>query len=656
MPTYGEDLVSKLIQKLPEKQYFGIAEYAIPTRDAYANPDFVIVSAALGVVVLEVKDYVEILPGSTRDKLLVRRRDGQILQEENPVAIARKYALNVVREFQRVESLLNWYDGKLKLAFPWCEAVALPNIPQQTVEWIEETGFWAKGRVLGKEMLTEANFATALRNLPWAWELQSPLDLRILDGIRGALNPKLIVRDPDSEKPLGIVTIAQEREAYRLSELLSDEANDVIQKTSVRLVRGVAGSGKSLVLARRAEFLAEQHPDRRILVVAFNKDLIHDLSRRIRQVGQIEITNFHKLCRDIMGSMWREPFKIEGWVVNRFGERVAEAGLVAEYVAEEIEWREETDLYDPETYLKTVREGRQRPLNQSKRQLINEIFDSYMRETHQYNRIDYAMVSKRTLELVQQPEHPYRHAYDITLIDEAQDFAPSWISVVKEITKPTGLIFMCDDPTQALFPSFSWRRKGIDVTGHTRVLKIPFRNTRQITMAAYSLIEANQKLQNSEDIAKPILEGVELRDGEKPSLLFCRDQHEESRLIDQIIRAASAVKVGKIAILCHSPKHIKLYKSYESSHDIYVAPFKKMKGLEFHLVILPGLHSSFENYTEPEAMMEKRRHIYTAMTRAREYLVMTCQGVLPPALEPILPFMQTQLPSEYLYASNANEM
>lgn len=648
MPTYGETLVANLINRLPEKRYFGIAEYTIPTRDAFANPDFVIVCASLGVIVLEVKDYVEILEGSTQKEIRVRTRKGDVRTEKNPVDIAKNYAYNLMDEFRKLTDLLHWHQGKQKLAFPLAAAVALPNIPQERVEQIERAGLWRPGQVIGKELLTAEHFETALKRLPWAWMLQSALDQRILDGIRGVLDPKLIITDPLTGAPRGIISIPQEREAYRLSELLSDEANGVIEQTSVRLVRGVAGSGKSLVLARRAEYLAEQHPDKRILIVAFNKDLIADFRQRISPGTHIEIINFHKICASIFGTQWRSPFNTEGWIAQQYESLLHEHGMTAEFAAEEIAWRQETDLFEPDEYLNAAREGRQRPLNQAKRRIINQIFDAYMREINRKGLIDWATVPKRALAMLE-AGHPYRHAYDITLIDEAQDFAPSWIRVIKEITKPSGMIFMCDDPTQALFPSYSWKRKGIEVTGRTRVLHVPFRNTEQITTAAYSLIEANQQIQKADDITRPSLTSIPLRQGEKPLLLACKNAHSESQLIDQIVTTASDLGIGSIAILCHTPRHVRLYKGYTSSHGVYVEPFRKMKGLEFQLVILPGLHSAFESYQEPEAMIEKRRHIYTAMTRAREYLFMTYQQTLPDALKPLLPHVRRQLPESLFH-------
>ena len=47
-PTYGEELVGKLLQALPKNKYHIIVEPTIPIIDSpHRNPDFVVVSLSL---------------------------------------------------------------------------------------------------------------------------------------------------------------------------------------------------------------------------------------------------------------------------------------------------------------------------------------------------------------------------------------------------------------------------------------------------------------------------------------------------------------------------------------------------------------------------------------------------------------------------------
>jgi len=63
-----------------------------------------------------------------------------------------------------------------------------------------------------------------------------------------------------------------------------------------RLVRGVAGSGKTIVLMCRARHLLELHPDWSILVLCFNRVLAEHLSRTIGVDDRLQVLTFHAWC------------------------------------------------------------------------------------------------------------------------------------------------------------------------------------------------------------------------------------------------------------------------------------------------------------------------------------------------------------------------
>jgi superfamily I DNA/RNA helicase len=74
------------------------------------------------------------------------------------------------------------------------------------------------------------------------------------------------------------------------------------------LIRGVAGSGKTLVLTYRAKYLHELHPSWRILLVCYNvsfkkylEKLVHH-QLRAGVVREIYVHNFHELVKKVSGS------------------------------------------------------------------------------------------------------------------------------------------------------------------------------------------------------------------------------------------------------------------------------------------------------------------------------------------------------------------
>lgn len=73
-----------------------------------------------------------------------------------------------------------------------------------------------------------------------------------------------------------------------------------------RLLRGVAGSGKTLILACRAKYLAQLNPEWRILVLCYNISLANFIRQMIDEIdietqNQIEVYHFHYWCAKTWG-------------------------------------------------------------------------------------------------------------------------------------------------------------------------------------------------------------------------------------------------------------------------------------------------------------------------------------------------------------------
>lgn len=652
MPTYGEELVGKLLSSLPKNKYQIITEPLVPTdKSAYRNPDFVIISASMGVIVVEVKDWIQIKRATQRETTVIQR-DGQEKTFPNPLNIAEQYAQNLARQLESEPLLVSLHGKRKRLRFPWEHVVIFPNLDFDDIRKVVEGRVWEQGRIITKSQLTSSeSLEKALGNIPFHWPLSRTLKNDDLNLIRAVVDPEIII--PDKADPvnraIGVETAPQTRiirEPFKIpmGDLLTDEAIEAAENMSVRLVRGVAGSGKTLVLARRAQHLAQQHPNLRILVMAFNKDLVEDIKSRMQVDAGVEITNFHQMCVKIISRRLGKNINIQGidsWVEDAASLLVTAGNFDPGFMAQEIEWRKELEIYDGGEYLEVQRQGRGRALNREKRALINKIFDNYVTYHNTNSVIDWSDVPRLALAELQQG-HPLRHSYDVILIDEAQDFAPSWMDVVKRLLKPGGELFMCDDPAQSLFRAFSWRQKGVEVVGRTRILRVPFRCTKEITLAAHSLL-SNDGL--SEEIIQPDLELYELATGKKPILTNCRDLNQEIKLVEQnaLSLKEGGIAANQIAILCHN-RHFVRHWAHLRDQGFYVETFNKMKGLEFRAVLLPHLHTAFDAPgTKDDVFVgEMRRRIFTAMTRARETLVLSYQGNLPAELAPLEPHIQRQ--------------
>jgi superfamily I DNA and RNA helicase len=166
-------------------------------------------------------------------------------------------------------------------------------------------------------------------------------------------------------------------------DALSEEARQVVNNHTVRLVRGVAGSGKTLVLLNRALFLREHYPHSQSLMLTFNRDLADYLHRR---TPQIQVLNFHRLCSKIIGRGWHSPQDARGWLNKYQRANLAQMSLPSsydpiKYAQEEFTWRKDLGLFDTSEYLDADRIGRTLSFSQERRQILDNIFQEYLGST-----------------------------------------------------------------------------------------------------------------------------------------------------------------------------------------------------------------------------------------------------------------------------------
>lgn len=657
--TPGESRLKHLLGQLNTDDYWFIHEPHVHTADGQSSkPDFVIVNRRLGVIIVEVKDWNHIERGD-QQSITTRRFDGEIKSYPNPVLTVERFAYHLKQRFEERAELWQAYRGRQTLRFPWQVLVVLPYISQSIIEQFEGVGIWPRGVVIGRELLeSPISLDQIIQHLPWRFRLTAPIPNTTLDVIRETLQPSLIVETKEGN-PLGTLTAVQDRlisepltgfkprQLPLLSEdFLPEDTTQAAIDQSVRLVRGVAGSGKTLVLVRRVQQLVRQHPEARQLVLTFNVDIATDLRQRIGRFNNVEVMNFHRLCRLVMQPYWADPLRAVDWLRRYTIERLRLIDVSADYAASEFGWRKELGLYDSNVYLHADRRGRGKRLDRHQREEIDLLFSAYLQAQSTLRAkgvvwFDWDDVPFLTLEALE--NHPLQHHYDALFVDEAQDFAPSWIQVCRKLVKTDGDLFLCDDPSQSIFCSYTWSQKGLNIVGHSRVLRVPFRSTKAINRAAHSLIEADETLRSQDDRPRPDLEAEGLQDGPLPLLLTTPLEASEAAWIHEHIQKllAEGIAPQQIAILCHNRWHLRNWDSW-SKRGVYVQHFDRMKGLEFHAVVIPHLHTAFTTPLDQDNVAMVRRKLFTAMTRARYRLALSCTGTLPSPLIPLIDYVQQQ--------------
>ena len=257
--------------------------YDIPVDGRH--PDFIIVGPDLGLVVLEVKDWrLKNILEVRADQIRLRQAEGE-LNVVNPVRQVRDYVLRTVDALRRRPRLCvanrlccGWGAGVI-LPYLTPEEVRQPSLFGPSLEEALGTGLVLTGADLGPETLL-----SRLRGLlPARGAGRESLDPQQLDEIRTVLHPEIRIGwGATDEEIVRVMDLEQERLARSLGD-------------GHRLLRGVAGSGKTIILVSRARYLRAQHPDWRILVVCYNRVLADSLRTTIGD-ERVEVSTFHAWC------------------------------------------------------------------------------------------------------------------------------------------------------------------------------------------------------------------------------------------------------------------------------------------------------------------------------------------------------------------------
>lgn len=658
------------------------AQPQLVLKSELAFPDYILVNRNYGFIVLEVKDWASVRNVNKHGLEVFRTEHQRWDHEVCPVNQAKGYAELLARILAEDKDLRN-YAGKLDFAYSY--GVILPNLFGAILNNCNY--YWGQGHVLGALDLSQQKIETGITNIPFKWRVLlrdaqvrvvcAAIDSRnkvvnkttgefkgLLDSTQESIAKEdFIPKRIEIEKPLNQQTldidslfVMPEARIKHLESELPEEVLSLRSNINVRLVRGVAGTGKTDVLVLRAHYLCEQYSDSKILVTTFNKDLSQNrLLPELKHLKKnVDVITIDSLCSAIYKKRhghWNKPQDTAGalnHLINKES-RILDWGV--DFLSKEFIWMKETGRDQFDDYVYKTREGRGlesgKVLSQRQKQEIFEIFLVYQQELKDLPALDWVDLHGKVLDYLEKGENPTK-TYDAILIDEAQHFAPAWMRIITHFLNPNGLLFICDDPSQSVFRYYSWRQKGIDVIGKTRWLRINYRNTKEIFEAAYSLIAddplAKKLLNEDYGFILPDLTNPVIRRGEKPTLLLTENvSQEENYIQDKITCLISNGIRGKEICILHTQKHvIKRYEYLLGKLDVHVKNVLCETGMEYAAVFIPQLQKFFERSTDKslvEDLSDLHMLGYVAMTRARTHLFMTYQQKFPKVFSSFIDFI-----------------
>lgn len=578
--TSGERRLAQRLEQKLDDDY--LLWYDVPVGPKHLHPDFVVMHPRRGLLILEVKDWSPRTIQRADKQSWQVFMDGMLKTLPNPAEQARQYAHAVADALKRDPQLVH-AEGKYQggLRFPWSYGVVFPNMTRKQFTEGQLDQVIAPHQVICSDEMYESVDAEDLQSRLWGmfpYMMGGVMSLPQLERVRWILFPEVRVQtqgalfddaDPEAELPsiMRVMDLQQEQLARSLGD-------------GHRVIHGVAGSGKTMILGYRAEYLAQASTasSKPILILCFNEPLgvkLHSVMDAKGLSEKVHVRHFHKWCRQQLVT---------------FGQGIPPQGP----------------------------------------HMFDEMVDNVIRA-----------VDRKQIPSGQ---------YQAVLIDEGHDFAPEWLKLVTQMVDPsTNSLLLLYDDAQSIYErarskQFSFKSVGVQAQGRTTILKINYRNTRQIlqtaNLIAADLLTADDKDDDGIPLLKPISCG---REGQAPILIKLPSLREEAFAIaDQLSHAHKEGHAwGDMAILCADWKTMDLCADalhqrklpfnvrkrtgeYNPAADtIQIMTMKVSKGLEFPVVALPGVgHMPAKGEDEQEAA----RVFYVAATRATQRLVIGVGG------------------------------
>ena len=558
----------------------------VPIGPKARQPDFVILSPRRGLLILEVKHWhLTTLSSFNRDSVVLNTERGPVTVP-HPNMQARGYALELNNVLESDPALLHDqepFKGKSRVPYGW--GSVLSNIRYKQVGGTDFGEVFSPFKTLLRDDLEEVVDPYEFEKRLWGMftlNFPSALSLPQRDRVRWHLFPEIRVQqtslldEPNKSAALVLPDLVQ----------VMDLQQEQIARTlgeGHRVIHGVAGSGKTMILVFRAQQLAAMTtPGQPILVLCFNRALAEHIDSLLRVRGvdeRVVVRTFHSWCQDMVRAYQldvpvspKNPSAYYPAMVESVS-RAVETGLV--------------------------------PAGQYSALLIDEAHD----------------FEDAWLQMAARMVNPATNSL-LVLYDDAQSIY------------------------QKKRHKLSFASMGIQAQGRTSILKLNYRNTAEVlTLAMHcadSLLAERPETEEAMQTVQPATAG---RRGPMPMLLEAANAQAEAELVAERIakeladgRAmsemavlartkyllgplAQALQRRQIGVQSMSVKAIRDFDWLRPS--VKLLTLHSAKGLEFPWVCVLGL----QTMPMQEAPMEEEiRLLYVGMTRATHELVLSAAG------------------------------
>jgi hypothetical protein len=583
--TTGERRFGQRLEKFLEDDYLCWCD--VPVGVARRYPDFIILHPGRGLLFLEVKDWKLSTIQSMNHQTFTLLTAHGVVNKPNPIEQARQCAYQVVNKLKRDKALAQ-QEGRHRggLVCPYGYGVVFTNISRKQLQ--SELGEDGESvlpahLVICQDEILEKVEPEEFQQRLWAmfnYQFPQKLSLPQIDRIRAHLFPEIriggVAGDLFAEPADGDAQPVDVPDIIKVMDMQQEQLARSFGEGH-RVVHGVAGSGKTLILGFRCWYLA-QTQSKPILVLCYNISLAAKLRAFIREKGieqQVQVYHFHDWCGQQLRS-----------------------------------------------YNMDLLAG------------------------------DAPVWERQVLSVIQGVEQGLipRAQYGAVLIDEGHDFEAEWLRLIVQMIDPeTNSLLLLYDDAQSIYKkksslNFTLSSVGIQARGRTSILKLNYRNTREILHFAFDFakefLQEKEADEDSVPLVKPEIGG---KSGQVPVFRLLPNRAQELAFIRSCLQKwhDAGVAWSEMAVIyCyhrfgealmhelnqHAIPNVwmgdaKNRRQYDPVADkVLLVTRQSSKGLEFPRVIVAGLGGL---KSTQETMPEEARLLYVAMTRAQEYLLLT---------------------------------
>jgi hypothetical protein len=303
----GEKRFARRLEAFLEDDYLCWYELPVGKRQRYT--DFIILHPGRGLLLLEVKDWkIDTVQNLDPVSVTLLTDRGRVTSS-NPLEQVRQCTYQLINKLEKDPQLVNQggrYQGRL--AFPYGYGIVLSNITRNQFDVYGMGDVLPAHQVICRDEMTESAEAEEFQKRLWDMfnvGFNCQLTLPQIDRVRWHLFPEVRIGN-------GQISIFDDGDEGRTDESLVPDIMKVMDMQQEQLARslgeghriihGVAGSGKTLILGYRCLYLAKVL-HKPILVLCFNITL----AARLRSImedkeinDRVHVYHFHDWCSEML--------------------------------------------------------------------------------------------------------------------------------------------------------------------------------------------------------------------------------------------------------------------------------------------------------------------------------------------------------------------